>query len=208
MFRVYENKIDGRRIFFSARGYTAAVRSDVRFRRKVMFASKLINFKIFGTLTYADEFLPSDSKHVSKFFMRWRKHNTRKKKRRDKVDYIWRVDYGKVKARPHYHFLANDYVEHKKAVLWWGRGFVWLRKVYSIKEIRRYLYKYMCKRREDDNDWKKHRYGTSQGVPKTPLSEWKFGHLCEEEYLRECVLVHNQNLGHLDMHTAFRKNGE
>ncbi len=203
--RVYEHKMDGRRIHFPSIGYTAAIRSDVRFRRKVMLASKVVIFKVFGTLTYADEFLPYSSKHVSLFFKRWRDHNTRLKKKKAKVEYIWREDFGSLRGRPHYHFLVNDFEDIEKIRKWWGRGFVWVKKVYSLNEVRQYLYKYMCKKRDQLENNKRHRFGSSQGVPKTPQSDWRMVGFCREENLKKMVGEHNQNLGHLDMILGVKK---
>ncbi len=205
IYRVYENRTTGRRIAFSRYGYTADDRSRVRFRRKVLASCKVFTWKVFGTLTYADEFLPYSSKHVSKFFENWRKHNTRLKQKKDKVAYIWREDFGELKGRPHYHFLVNDFIDHKKAVEYWGRGFVWLTKVYTINEVKKYLYKYMAKDMEHKSDHKGRRCGNSRGVPKVPKSDWKIHGVVWEKDLLDCTLVHNQNLGLLDGYLEAKK---
>ncbi len=198
MFQVYQHREDGRRIAYLCRNYTNATRSDIRFRRKTIFACKVLRFKVFGTLSYKDEFLPYSSKHVSKFFEKWRKHNTRLKNPKPKVEYVWREDFGKLNARPHFHFFASDYADWRDIRDWWGRGMIWVRKIWNMNEARRYLYKYMCKYRKQ-GEFKKHRFGSSRGVPKVPKSEWMFYNYVKEEELSDCVYVHNQNLGHLDI---------
>ncbi len=205
IYRVYENRHTGRRIAFPRYGYTNADRSRVRFRRKVVGSCNKITWKVFGTLTYADEFLPYSSKHVSKFFEKWRKHNTRLKVKKDKIEYIWREDFGELKGRPHYHFLSNDYVDHKLAVKMWGRGWVWLKQIYTINEVKRYLYKYMAKDDDKDVEYKERRFSSSKGVPPVPKSDWKiYGVVWEKDKL-DCTMVHNQNLGLLDTYLEPKK---
>ncbi len=202
-FRVYENKQDGRRICFPMAGLTAAKRSDIRFRRKVVNSSNKVRWKVFGTLTYSEEHLPHDGQHMRVFFKRMREYN-RKVAKVEKVEYIWREDFGKLKRRPHYHFLTDSYVNLKLARGWWGRGFVWLVKVRGKEEVKKYLYKYMCKDRPGRENWKKHRYGSSRGVPAIPKSEWKFVKISWEENIMDDVFVHNQREGILDAHIGLK----
>ncbi len=203
IYQLYQHREDGRRIAYLSRNYTNATRSDVRFRRKVLNACRKLNFKVFGTLSYKDEFLPYSSRHVSKFFEKWRKYNIRTVKKK-KVEYVWREDFGKINQRPHFHFFASDYADWRKIRDWWGRGMIWVRKIYDMNEAKRYLYKYMCKKREE-GQFKRHRYGSSQGVPKVPPSDWKFCCYSREEDVMENVYVWNQNLGHVDMFLGSKK---
>lgn len=202
VLRYYENKQNGKRVAFPNKGYNADLRSDIRFRRRVKFACKHVVFKLFGTLTYAEEFLPFSSRHVSTFFNRW-KTLERVSGSKGCLEYIWRQDFGSLTGRPHYHFLATDTVGHAVAARQWGRGFVWLDRVYSINDVSRYVGKYMTKTRQKAGKFlPRRRYGASQGIPKTPPSDYRFlGFLREENYKIE-VLDWNQKLGHLDGYMA------
>ncbi len=204
IYRLYENRHTGRRIAFPRYGYTSADRSRVRFRRKVLESCKTITWRVFGTLTYGDEFLPHTSKHMYSFFESLRKHHKRKTKKA-KIEYIWREDFGELKGRPHYHFLTNGFIAHKRAVEFWGRGFVWLTKIYTLTEVKKYLYKYMAKDRESKEDFKGRRYSSSRGVPKVPKSDWIMKEVVWEKDLLDCTLVHNQNLGLLDGYLEAKK---
>ncbi len=208
-YTVYENRNSGKRIFYQGVGLTGSQRSAIRFRRKTMNACRSVHFLLFGTLTYNTESLPYSSKHVSKFFMKWRKHNTRLKVPKPKVEYIWREDFGKKKGRPHYHYLASQFEDIKKIQEWWGRGFVWMSKVKGMYEVRKYLNKYMAKPAEYvDATRNKRRYGSSQGIPKLPKSEWKLAGWAGREGITEMVYVHNQNLGILDNYLSPKKSDE
>ncbi len=202
-FRVYQNKHNGKRICFPMAGLTAAKRSDIRFRRKVTNPKSGVIWKVFGTLTYSEEHLPNEGKHMTIFFKRMRDYN-RKVKKIPKVEYIWREDFGKIKERPHYHFLTNEFVDLRMARVWWGRGFIWLSRVTGMQEVKKYLYKYMCKDREGVANLKKHRYGSSRGVPACPQSEWKYIKVSWEENIMDDVFVHNQNLDILDAHIGLK----
>lgn len=205
IYSVYENRENGKRIFYPGFKLTNSQRSAMRFKRKAVNACRDHGFKLFGTLTYADEFLPFSSKHVSEFFMRWRKHNTRLKDKKSKVEYMWRQDYGEEKGRPHYHFLATEYIDLKNGRLWWGRGFIWVRKIWGLWEVRKYLNKYMCKPDEIYIVEKQRRCGSSRGISKCPKSKWKLHGWTKNEGKENMVYSHNRNLGLLDNYLDVKK---
>ena len=135
-------------------------------------AAQTVDFRIFGTLTYATEFLPADSKHVRTFFNRIKSYDRKYNKKEVKLEYVWREDFGKKKGRPHYHFLANRRIDYNRAVSWWAKGFIYLSDVWSNYQVNEYVSKYMAKSehtRDPEIALKRRRFGFSKGIPKTPM---------------------------------------
>lgn len=196
-FRIYEHRQTGRRIFYECKPMTNDIRSAIRFRRRMRLASQVIDFEVFGTLTYASEFLPHNSKHVKLFFNRLKTYYRKYDKNGKKIEYCWREDFGSKKHRPHYHFLISRRIDFDRAVDWWGRGFIYLKSLWSNKQINDYVSKYLAKgnsQREPEYYGVKRRFGFSKGIPATPKSEYFLKGIAATELLQEVVFDYNQNL--------------
>jgi hypothetical protein len=106
----------------------------------------------------------------------------------EKLKYAWRVEFGKLNNRIHYHILLSRFFPIEEMYKIWNNGHIDVKKMDSKKKILNYITKYFSKQKKANPlGWKKTNrlFGTSTNMKKY-VSPWEFD---KNENLRKVGLM-------------------
>lgn len=112
----------------------------------------------------------------------------------EKLAYAWRVEFGKLNNRIHYHVFLSRYIPIKILYSIWRNGYIDIKKIDSRKKALNYITKYFSKDLKPvHKDWKQSNrlFGTSIGMKKY-VSSWEFDKNEKLRYVGLCPIIKNR----------------
>jgi hypothetical protein len=161
-----------------------------RFRRlRNKLKANISKFYSFATFTISDVNLDKfdSNKEISRIMNLIQMHAKRKPPY-EKLHYAWRVEFGKLSNRIHYHIFLSRFFPITELYSIWTNGYIDIKKIDSRKKALNYITKYFSKDLKPiDSKWSKANrlFGTSTKMDKY-ISDWKFD---KNENLRYMGLV-------------------
>jgi len=173
----------GQYISYIVADLTPEERSQQLLKRKLKAIAKKDPYA-FLTLTFSNEGLLKSGNLrnvIRKFFNKLKLYMSRsddlRQVARSKFDYIWKIEFGSLHQRPHFHCMVSTYIDQNLIIKAWGLGGVQIKQIETQKQDKwmaiNYLNKYFSKQEIKPKYSKQRRFGISRGWNTKYQSEWQ-----------------------------------